>query len=137
MIEDYIHLDGKKLGICVGSILLTAIGVTVVYWMIFGFGQWKGQMDQSAALMTAAATIQGQPGFNNNIGGSSMSGQFVCPQHGAVGLPNYNTSGMPCCPICGQLMQFHGARNYIPQAHIMPQNTIQQIAWGGGGGGGG
>nr|WCC90938.1 magnetosome protein Mad4 [Desulfobacteraceae bacterium] len=133
MIEDYINLDTKKMGIFIGSVLGTTVVVTLLYWIVFGFDQWKGQMEQASSLMTAAATMQQQ-----SYGNSSNSGQFVCPLHGAVGLPNYNASGMPCCPICGQLMQFYGASNYLPQAHVMPQNnTMQRVAWGGGGGGGG
>lgn len=36
-----------------------------------------------------------------------VTGQYLCPQHGAVGLPNYDANGMTYCPICSQPMQLN------------------------------
>jgi len=140
MFEDYIAMDKKKLGLFIGSIAGTVIITTVLYWIVYGVDLWKAQINQASALMTAAAVVplQPQPGYNNGTSGMNASGQYVCPLHGAVGLPNFDASGMPHCPICGQLMQFRCTNNYLPQVQISPhQNTVQVAAWGGGGAGGG
>lgn len=52
-------------------------------------------------------------GMNNPV-----SGQFICPTHGAVGLPVYNAAGAPVCPLGDQIMQFRsaGSNNYAVAA---------------------
>ncbi|MBF0376900.1 MAG: hypothetical protein HQK72_05410 [Desulfamplus sp.] len=52
--------------------------------------------------------VQSQP-FSNGISAqtNSISGQYVCPVHGAVGLPQFNATGSPVCPLGDQIMQFH------------------------------
>ncbi|MBF0388583.1 MAG: hypothetical protein HQK71_00615 [Desulfamplus sp.] len=48
--------------------------------------------------------------FSNGIASqpnTSISGQYVCPVHGAVGLPQFNASGAPVCPLGDNIMQFH------------------------------
>jgi len=32
------------------------------------------------------------------------AGQYLCQQHGAVGLPLLDQAGLPHCPVCGQYM---------------------------------
>jgi len=44
---------------------------------------------------------------------TQQAGQFVCPQHGAVGMPIYGQGGIPLCPICGQIMQLIGTANPV------------------------
>ncbi|KPA19051.1 magnetosome protein Mad4 [Candidatus Magnetomorum sp. HK-1] len=139
MIEEYIPMDVKKLSLFTGSVIGTVVLTTLLYWFIYGFDLWQSQMNRASALMTAAAMVPAQPlqAYNGGAYNQNSSGQFVCPQHGSVGLPNYDATGLPHCPICGQIMQFHSAGNYLPQAQIMPhQNAVQPVAFGGGGGGG-
>ncbi|KJR41886.1 hypothetical protein MCHI_002216, partial [Candidatus Magnetoovum chiemensis] len=52
---------------------------------------------------------QPQP-FSNGISAqiNSISGQYVCPVHGAIGLPQFNAAGSPVCPLGDQIMQFCG-----------------------------
>jgi hypothetical protein len=107
MIEDYIGMDKKKLGTFAGLVAGTAVGVTVVYCLIFGFEQWQSEVKISAQLMTAAATV---PVAQMPVGTGS-AGQYICPQHGAVGLPSFDAAGSPHCPCCGQIMQFRRAPN--------------------------
>ncbi|MBF0228356.1 MAG: hypothetical protein HQK63_01990 [Desulfamplus sp.] len=47
--------------------------------------------------------------FSNGISAQTngTSGQYVCPVHGAVGLPQFNAAGSPVCPLGDQIMQFH------------------------------
>ncbi|MBF0507482.1 MAG: hypothetical protein HQK57_00940 [Deltaproteobacteria bacterium] len=127
MLQQYFGLDSKKFGTLVGLISAVAVIVTVIYWAVFGFGTWKKELNQASSLMLAAA---GSPGASTArtqplpIGQpapapSSISGagQYLCPQHGAVGLPNFDGQGNACCPICGQAMAFNSiSSGVIPAA---------------------
>jgi len=48
------------------------------------------------------------PQQNDQGTSSPVTGQFLCPTHGSVGLPQYTHTGAPVCPLGGQLMQFNG-----------------------------
>lgn len=147
MIEDYLHMDLKNLGYFSGLVILVAVLITMLYWFIFGFNTWKNNVQTASDLMLAAApagsptggraggqagnggfnqaaatlpmgqtphnTHQNSPGTNNPV-----SGQFICPTHGAVGLPVYNGAGDPVCPLGDQIMQFKsaGSNNFAAAA---------------------
>ncbi len=104
MIKEYMGMDLKRSGFIVGSVLGNAVIVTVVFWLIFGFDVWKQDVRTASQLMAAAAVapVARVPAAPN------AAGQFVCPQHGAVGLPQYDATGIPHCPIDGQVMHFNG-----------------------------
>jgi len=75
----------------------TAIVATAIYWGVFGRQHWNNEMVVAQRILTAAAVSPLQP---------QQPGQYLCPTHGAVGLPRYNAAGGPVCPICGSPMQF-------------------------------
>ncbi|MBF0497296.1 MAG: hypothetical protein HQK58_12100 [Deltaproteobacteria bacterium] len=118
MLEHYFGLDQKKFGTMCGLIVAVAIIVTVIYWAVFGFGRWKKELNQASSLMMAATNV---PTAATAPAGQTMliaqpaparslpagTGQYLCPQHGAVGLPNLDSRGNACCPICGQAMTFN------------------------------
>jgi hypothetical protein len=84
--------DAKRFGYFLGLVIGTAILVTVIYWAIFGFNRWEGH-----------APVEPATNF------PSGTGQYICPQDGAVGLPGFDAAGCPHCPICGQVMGFSAA----------------------------
>jgi hypothetical protein len=98
-----------------GLVLGAAVITTGIYWAVFGFGKWSRQVQTASDLMTAAAVapVLQQP-FATAV--QQPAGQFVCPQHGAVGLPNWSAAGVPTCPICGQVMNFRGAASNLTVA---------------------
>jgi len=104
MIKAYMGTDLKRTGLFIGSVLGNAAIVTVLFWLIFGFDVWKQDVRTASDLMAAAAVAPAAraPAATN------AAGQFVCPQHGAVGLPHYDAAGTPHCPIDGQVMHFNG-----------------------------
>jgi len=107
MPEGYLDLDLdlKRTGYFAVSVLVAAAVVTIVYWAIFGFDRWKGEIQSASNLMMAAyvpAQVQQQPQT-----GTGIAGQYICPQDGAVGLPRLDSGGVPHCPICGQVMTFN------------------------------
>jgi hypothetical protein len=115
MTEGYLGISGKKLVFFAGTIMGAVILVTLAYWSVFGFDRWSRTLSQSASLMLAAApmTYQGQasPAMQG-------PGQYVCPTHGAVGLPSFDAAGVPHCPVCNQMMCFNSissAPGYVPQ----------------------
>lgn len=99
-VEDYFGVPARSVSIFVGTIALSGLLATGIYWGIFGFGKWQSEMTVASKLMLAAATTPIQPGQQG------QSGQYVCPTHGAVGLPRFNAAGAAGCPVCGQPMQF-------------------------------
>lgn len=123
-IESYLGVKAESLLVFSGGILAAAVVATGIYWGVFGFGHWKNEMNVASTLMTAAATAPVQAMQ------AGQSGQYVCPTHGAVGLPRANAAGQAVCPICAQPMQLRcfGAAPSATPAAFQP---------GGGGGGGG
>ena len=107
MIKEYLGTDFKRSGFFVGSVLANATIVTVLFWLIFGFDVWKQDVQTASQLMAAAAVAPVVP-VAQAPATAHTAGQFVCPLHGAVGLPNYDAVGTPHCPIDGQVMQFNG-----------------------------
>ena len=106
MVREYLGVDGKGLAWFAGLIIAALVTVTGIYWFLYGREKWTVKMQQGANLMVAAvpAASQGQ-----TRPGVSAAGQFVCPSHGAVGLPTYDAAGVPHCPICNQVMCFNNA----------------------------
>ena len=105
MFEQYLGLDMKRVGYFFGFATVAVIGVTLIYWAVFGFDRWTGQMQRASDLMMAATgpvPFQAAPA-------PTVSGQYVCPRDGAVGLPNFDATGTPYCPVDGQIMSFHPA----------------------------
>lgn len=105
MFEQYFGLDLKRTGYFFGLIAAALLLVTAVYWLVYGFDRWSGQMQRASDLMTAAV---GPPVVQANPG-PFVAGQYVCPRDGAVGLPQLDGSGLPHCPVCGQVMNFNSA----------------------------
>ena len=105
MFEQYFGLDLKRAGYFFGLTVAALLMVTLIYWLVFGFDRWSGQMQRASDLMTAAVG----PPFVQATPGPAAAGQFVCPRDGAVGLPQFDGSGLPHCPVCGQVMNFNSA----------------------------
>jgi hypothetical protein len=100
--------DPKRFGYFFGLVIGTAIIVTVIYWAIFGFNKWEGQVLRASDLMMAASIVPVAP-VAAAPAGPATAGQYVCPRDGAVGLPNLDAAGSPHCPVCGQTMGFYSA----------------------------
>jgi hypothetical protein len=112
--------DPKRFGYFFGLVIGTAISVTVIYWAIFGFNKWEGQVLRASELMMAATVAPVGPATTLPSG----AGQYVCPRDGAAGLPGFDAAGCPHCPICGQVMGFNSA----------PSPNLTTVAAGAGGG---
>ena len=145
MFEDYFNADLKQIGLFVSSITITVIIATILYWTIFGFSSWSKNINRAQDLMLAAAnqnqTLCPQlqmPVNSTSLGNRNVSGQYICPQHGAVGLPDFDINGNPHCPLCGMIMTFTAAPDNRFQVNNSTVNTaIKPVAWGGGAGGAG
>ncbi|MBF0469276.1 MAG: hypothetical protein HQK61_10410 [Desulfamplus sp.] len=130
MPEDYLDIDLKRLAYFFSLVIITAVLTTLLYWFVFGFDSWNKNVKIASDLMLAATAVpyqqqpmqfqqvqpyqqQPQPfsnGMSAQAGGmTSGSGQYVCPVHGAVGLPQFNAAGAPVCPLGDQVMQFCAA----------------------------
>ena len=107
MFEQYFGLDLKRMGYFFGLIIAALLLVTLIYWLVYGFDRWSGQMQRASDLMTAAVV---SPVIQTNPAPApAAAGQYVCPRDGAVGLPHLDGSGVPHCPVCGQVMNFNNA----------------------------
>ncbi|HUV49764.1 MAG TPA: hypothetical protein VMW78_01915 [Anaerolineae bacterium] len=118
MLKEYLGVDLDKYGLFFVAVIATSVIITGIYWAIFGFDRWAGQVQTAADLMTAAAVSP----FVQSPAVSGGTGQYVCPQDGAVGLPNFDMAGVPHCPLCGQAMNFYSAAS----------NNFSRVAAGGG-----
>jgi len=95
-----------------GNVNARAAAVPVQPGYIYGQGVYG----------TAPQTGQYGYGYNQGIAARSTAGQYVCPVHGGVGLPNFDASGYPYCPMCGQCMRFNGmAYSSNPQKFVPVQ----------------
>jgi hypothetical protein len=121
--SEYHDIDAKRLGYFVGSIVTAAVAVTVIYCSLYGFRKWTGNVQQGANLMMAAS-----PAPYQTPARTAIAGQFICPAHGAVGLPVFDAAGVPRCPLCKEAMGFNG-----PQAGVQA-GPVGLAAVGGGGG---
>ena len=61
---------------------------------------------REAPASAAVATAQGP----RREAPEAVGGQFVCPQCNATGLPNWDATGVPLCPVCGTAMTVRGAQ---------------------------
>ena len=103
----YFGIRPQNIALFAGSIAGAALVATAIYWGVFGFGQWKKEVTVAGRIMTAAAVAPMQgPGQQTGQQMGQQAGQYVCPVHGAVGLPRYNAAGVPVCPVGGEVMQF-------------------------------
>lgn len=121
--SEYHDIDAKRLGYFVGSIVAAAVAVTVIYCGVYGLKKWTGSVQQGANLMMVAAPAPYQGAVR-----PGTAGQFICPTHGAVGLPVVDAAGVPRCPICNGEMSFNG-----PQAGTQA-GPVAPAAFAGGGG---
>ena len=103
MLKEYFGLDLGKLGYVVGLLIGATVSVTLIYWAVFGFDTWKEEAERASDLMMAAAVTP----LTQTPAQTGGAGQYVCPQDGAVGLPNFDATGVPHCPVCGQVMGFN------------------------------
>lgn len=107
MLKEYFGLDLGKLGYVFGLLAGATVSVTLAYWAIFGFDTWKEEVVRASDLMMAAAVAP----ITRAPAQTGGAGQYICPQDGAVGLPNFDATGVPHCPVCGQVMGFNSARS--------------------------
>jgi hypothetical protein len=108
MFEQYFGVDAKKIGYFFGLVVGAVVVVTLLYWFLFGFNRWTGEMQQASNLMMAAAVAPMGQTYAAPAGQAyappSMAGQYVCPRDGAVGLPRLDANGVPHCPLDGLVM---------------------------------
>ena len=103
--EELPGMDVKRIGMFLGLVLGTALLFTFIYWAAFGFDHWQTEMGTASDLMMVAAV----PPAGQVAAVPGGAGQYVCPVHGAVGLPNVGPDGSLCCPFCGQAMVFRSS----------------------------
>ena len=117
MFEDYFGFDIKTLFVFGGLVVAVIVIVTVLYISIFGFQNWKSNMNQASALLLSnfnagAPLVEGQPllqGATPNIRPVIQgTGQYTCPTCGTIGLPSWSANGAPLCPNCGNVMGLSG-----------------------------
>lgn len=101
IVEAYLGIKPKSFAVFALSVVGAAIVTTLAYWAVFGLSHWKEEITVANRLMLAAANSPVQPGQQN--------GQYVCPVHGAVGVPLFSAAGTPVCPIGGETMQLRTA----------------------------
>jgi hypothetical protein len=102
-LDDAWRIFENSSGIKTKSLMYFLLGVTGaaltasgLYWAMFGYKHWTGEMAVAGRIMTAAAISPA----------SGTPGQYVCPVHGAVGMPRFDATGTPRCPVGGEVMQF-------------------------------
>jgi ribosomal protein L32 len=127
------EVDARTYGYFFGLVISTVIIVTIIYWAIFGFDRWSGNMQRASDLMTAAT---GTPVAQANTLPPG-AGQYVCPRSGVAGCPVFSAAGIPRCPGCGQAMRFHRAFSGnptlaatgtpVPQANTLPSGAGQYV----------
>ncbi|GFK92326.1 hypothetical protein NNJEOMEG_00150 [Fundidesulfovibrio magnetotacticus] len=81
-----------------------ALTATGIYWAVYGYKHWNGEMAVAGRILTAAASVPVRAPAP-----AAGTGQYVCPVHGAVGMPRFDAAGLPRCPVGGEAMQFRGA----------------------------
>jgi len=101
--QTYMGVTPRALAVFAVSLAGAALVSTAVYWAVFGVQHWNNEMTVAGRIMTAAATTPLYPAQPMQ---QQQSGQYLCPTHGAVGLPLVNAAGAAVCPICGSPMQF-------------------------------
>ena len=123
MLEQYFEVDEKRIGYFFGLVIGAVVVVTLIYWLVFGFNRWTGEMQRASDMMLAGvaapvgqvyAAPTGQA-YTAPVGQAytapSIAGQYVCPRDGAVGLPRFDANGVPHCPLDGQVMSFVPAQS--------------------------
>ncbi len=105
MIGQYLNMDNKNFSYFIGLVTGAIVFVTLIYWAIFGFDRWNSEMQRASDLMMAATVAPAR----HIPAGNGGTGQYVCPQDGATGLPNFDAAGVPHCPVCGLTMGFHSS----------------------------
>ena len=139
MFEQYIGCSIWRLLAYAGVMASAAVLTTVLYVQLYGFDKWKGDMITANDLMLAGTLLplgetepqQAQPQMFNpqqmpmqmhhqqqapqmqhqQQQNGMAAGQFLCPQHGPVGMPIFSQAGTAHCPLCTQPMLFHGTQN--------------------------
>ncbi len=115
MNNTYSRVSLASLSIFVGLVILMSAAVLCVYGGIYGFDSIKQQLAGASKVMLAAAPTQQTPVAYTMGNPSAPAGQYICLQHGAVGMPNFNQAGAPQCPLCSRFMQFNcGGMNAGP-----------------------
>jgi hypothetical protein len=107
MLEQYLEEDIRRFGYFFGLVIGAVIVVTMIYWLVFGFDRWSGEMQRASDLMMAATASPIGQAYTS----PPVAGQYVCPRDGGVGLPNFDAAGVPHCPVCGQVMNFAGSQS--------------------------
>ncbi|MBF0492781.1 MAG: hypothetical protein HQM15_08375 [Deltaproteobacteria bacterium] len=97
-----------KVGLWMVVIFVVVLLSTALYVAINGYDKWKGDMKTAVTYSMAAGTTTPQtlppvPEQKKSVV-TKQAGQFVCPVHGATGLPDYDINGKAVCPVCGREM---------------------------------
>jgi hypothetical protein len=108
MFKEYFNADMGSFGYFFGLLAGAIVSVTLIYWAVFGFDTWKQETQRASDLMMAAAV---QPLTQAPVAQTGGAGQYICPQDGAAGLPNFDAASVPHCPVCGQVMGFNRAQS--------------------------
>ena len=123
-LEEYLGFSAGKIMIFCGLVLGVVVIVTGIYVAIFGFDNWKSSMQQAGSMMLANFDPVPAPGTGVVItpqvavppvaqvapAAPVAATQFVCPNCGAAGLPNWSLTGAPLCPNCGAVMGVAGSQ---------------------------
>jgi predicted RNA-binding Zn-ribbon protein involved in translation (DUF1610 family) len=121
-INEYIGIDKRKLIIFFSLLLGVFVVVTGIYVAIFGYQDWKTNMQRAGSMMVAnfdqpqvpASPVIGVPAVQPTLAPSYQpTVQYACPQCGIAGLPNWSANGAPLCPRCGSLMSINN-QNTLP-----------------------
>ncbi len=113
-----------------GTITFTTILVIILYGWLYGYdflGRYISSPNITVSAWQGQHTVQAQPHVNCPPGttypgvlprhappvysratvSNTSTGQYICPTHGAVGMPFFRQNGIPQCPVGGGIMQFH------------------------------
>ena len=115
MLEQYFNVDEKRIGYFFGLVIGAVVVVTLIYWLVFGFNRWTGEMQRASDMMLAGVAAPEGQVYSAPAGQAytapAIAGQYVCPRDGAVGLPRFDANGVPHCPLDGQVMSFVPAQS--------------------------
>lgn len=136
VLKTYFGIDKSSMLIFSVLVVGVFIVVTGIYVAIFGYKNWKSNMESAGSMMVANFNTPTTGNVNNPVGSRSTGvqpgapclvpapqaaqGQYVCPNCGAVGLPSWNQAGTPLCPNCGASMSLTGQARSNTQLAAAP-----------------
>ena len=108
--ETEINFTKRKVGLWLAMIFVVVILSTGIFIAVNGFGTWKGNMQTAkdymliAGQQTDVAQTLKPVAVVKQVEIAKKTGQFICPIHGASGLPDYDMNGNQTCQICNRKM---------------------------------